>query len=304
MRARTIAPLFAIVALACEVEESSNGLSPEEPDGTGGAVADPGGAAGQGAHDGDAGEAEGGAVTGAGGSVTGVGGSVTGAGGSVTGAGGGTSVAGTPAVGGSVTGAGGGTTTDVCELPFDAGHCDAYFPVYSFDANRGGCYQTYYGGCDGNANRFDTLEECEAACGASIGVGGSTSAGGTTGAGGAAGAGGTPGAGGVAGNASCCSERPEPGCDGSDVERCVCDNDAFCCSVGWDAACVDEVEAFRCGDCGSPATGGAPGAGGTINAGGAAGESGAATDVCALPFEAGTCEAAIPVFAFDAATGT
>jgi len=117
MRARTIAPLFAIVALACEVEEAPIGLSPEEPDGTGGAVADPGGAAGQGVPDGDAGEAAGGAVTatggsvtGAGGSVMGGGGSVRGGGGSVTGLGGGSSVAGTPSVGGSVTGPGGGSS--------------------------------------------------------------------------------------------------------------------------------------------------------------------------------------------------
>ncbi len=254
MRRSTIVPFVALVALACEVEEASSGFSPEDPDSTGGAFDVPGGAAGQGASDGDAGEAEGGSVTDTGGSETGVGGDTavggSGVGGSVTGVGGDTAVGGSGA-GGSVSGVGG-----------------------------------------------DTAVGGSGAGGSVTGVGGDTAVGGS-------GAGGSvSGAGGVAGNASCCSERPEPGCDGSDVERCVCDNDAFCCGVGWDSACVDAVEAYGCGDCGSPAAGGAPGVGGSTSAGGAAGEGGAATDVCALPFEAGTCEAAIAVFAFDAATGT
>ncbi len=29
---------------------------------------------------------------------------------------------------------------------------------------NGRCVQYWYGGCDGNANSFDTLEECEGKC--------------------------------------------------------------------------------------------------------------------------------------------
>lgn len=60
----------------------------------------------------------------------------------------------------------GGATPDagaaVCMLPFDVGPCDALFPVYAFV--DGACVQRTYGGCQGNGNRFNTLEECLATC--------------------------------------------------------------------------------------------------------------------------------------------
>jgi len=49
-----------------------------------------------------------------------------------------------------------------CALPFDVGPCRADIPVYAFVS--GACVARSYGGCDGNDNRFDTLEECLAAC--------------------------------------------------------------------------------------------------------------------------------------------
>ena len=48
-------------------------------------------------------------------------------------------------------------------LPFDPGPCRAAIPVYAFV--DGACAQQIYGGCDGNDNRFDTLEECMGTCG-------------------------------------------------------------------------------------------------------------------------------------------
>jgi hypothetical protein len=39
--------------------------------------------------------------------------------------------------------------------------------VYGFDPVVGHCVRFFYGGCEGNANRFDTLGECEAECGGS-----------------------------------------------------------------------------------------------------------------------------------------
>lgn len=49
-----------------------------------------------------------------------------------------------------------------CQLPFDAGPCEAIFRVYAFV--DGQCIEQEYGGCEGNDNRFFTLEECMATC--------------------------------------------------------------------------------------------------------------------------------------------
>jgi hypothetical protein len=49
-----------------------------------------------------------------------------------------------------------------CALPFEVGTCRALIPVYA--SVNGACVPQTYGGCDGNDNRFDTLEACLAAC--------------------------------------------------------------------------------------------------------------------------------------------
>mmetsp|Transcript_31142 Transcript_31142/g.50028 ORF Transcript_31142/g.50028 Transcript_31142/m.50028 type:complete len:174 (+) Transcript_31142:38-559(+) len=51
---------------------------------------------------------------------------------------------------------------DPCSLPAVTGLCKAYFPRYYFDGNR--CAQFIYGGCGGNANNFETKQECKDAC--------------------------------------------------------------------------------------------------------------------------------------------
>lgn len=53
----------------------------------------------------------------------------------------------------------------VCSLPFEAGPCEAAIGVYAFV--DGACVPRTYGGCQGNGNRFSTLEECTAKCGGS-----------------------------------------------------------------------------------------------------------------------------------------
>jgi len=50
-------------------------------------------------------------------------------------------------------------------MPVDPGACDALVPSYWFDASTGVCMPFTYGGCEGNFNRFGTMEECYAACG-------------------------------------------------------------------------------------------------------------------------------------------
>lgn len=82
-------------------------------------------------------------------------------------------IIGTDADGGSdaatITGTDAGTGSDAawspapaCALPFDTGPCEAAIPVYAFV--NGSCVARTYGGCQGNGNRFPTLEECMATC--------------------------------------------------------------------------------------------------------------------------------------------
>ncbi|XP_058977266.1 kunitz-type serine protease inhibitor 2-like [Musca domestica] len=58
---------------------------------------------------------------------------------------------------------------DICQLEhsadgFNGTACLAYFPCYSYNVETDECVQFIYGGCGGNANRFDTLEECTGTC--------------------------------------------------------------------------------------------------------------------------------------------
>ena len=54
---------------------------------------------------------------------------------------------------------------NLCGLPADSGPCFGAFPHFYFDAAEGQCRAFVYGGCEGNANNFETLEACVAACG-------------------------------------------------------------------------------------------------------------------------------------------
>ncbi len=52
----------------------------------------------------------------------------------------------------------------VCEQPIEVGPCDGAFPRWAFDAEAKQCRRFLYGGCEGNANNFETLAECEETC--------------------------------------------------------------------------------------------------------------------------------------------
>ncbi|VDN20225.1 unnamed protein product [Dibothriocephalus latus] len=40
----------------------------------------------------------------------------------------------------------------------------AYFRMYGYNSTSGHCEQFIYGGCGGNDNRFESLEECKDKC--------------------------------------------------------------------------------------------------------------------------------------------
>ncbi|XP_039592174.1 collagen alpha-6(VI) chain-like isoform X1 [Polypterus senegalus] len=53
---------------------------------------------------------------------------------------------------------------DVCALQRDEGPCRKYSLKWYYDAEKDACTRFWYGGCDGNKNRFETQRECEALC--------------------------------------------------------------------------------------------------------------------------------------------
>jgi hypothetical protein len=84
---------------------------------------------------------------------------------------------GKPAIGGSLAAGGslasggsratGGTSADgqsLCLMPADSGPCKAAILEYFFNVETGRCEPFTYGGCEGNANRFDTLDACQKRC--------------------------------------------------------------------------------------------------------------------------------------------
>lgn len=46
----------------------------------------------------------------------------------------------------------------------DDGPCKAHMPRYFFNILTQQCEEFIYGGCGGNQNRFDTIDECKEQC--------------------------------------------------------------------------------------------------------------------------------------------
>ncbi|XP_062395792.1 collagen alpha-6(VI) chain-like [Sardina pilchardus] len=53
---------------------------------------------------------------------------------------------------------------DVCNLRQDEGSCRQYILKWYYDTVQNECLQFWYGGCDGNGNRFEIKTDCEARC--------------------------------------------------------------------------------------------------------------------------------------------
>ncbi len=52
----------------------------------------------------------------------------------------------------------------VCQLARDPGPCQADFRHWYFNTESRQCEEFTYGGCQGNANRFNSKSECERTC--------------------------------------------------------------------------------------------------------------------------------------------
>lgn len=55
--------------------------------------------------------------------------------------------------------------SEICLLKHETGPCKGLFKKFYYDEEKKLCLTFFYGGCGGNANRFDSAEKCELACG-------------------------------------------------------------------------------------------------------------------------------------------
>lgn len=53
---------------------------------------------------------------------------------------------------------------DVCSMEKDIGPCMGRFRKFYYDSRERACEQFTYGGCEGNGNRFSSINECELIC--------------------------------------------------------------------------------------------------------------------------------------------
>ncbi|ODN02731.1 Boophilin-H2 [Orchesella cincta] len=51
-----------------------------------------------------------------------------------------------------------------CQQPKDVGICKGAIPRFYFDTTTGNCENMLWGGCGGNSNNFETLQECQNKC--------------------------------------------------------------------------------------------------------------------------------------------
>lgn len=53
---------------------------------------------------------------------------------------------------------------DVCNQDSDIGPCVGRFKKWTYDRATRRCKVFTFGGCEGNGNRFSSIEECESVC--------------------------------------------------------------------------------------------------------------------------------------------
>lgn len=55
-------------------------------------------------------------------------------------------------------------STEKCKLPKEVGPCRGSKQHYFYNTESKACEYFLYGGCQGNDNRFNSLEECNNEC--------------------------------------------------------------------------------------------------------------------------------------------
>ncbi|ROT73970.1 pacifastin light chain precursor [Penaeus vannamei] len=63
-----------------------------------------------------------------------------------------------------------GSQEDKCQLKLESGPCFGLFYRYGYNSANGRCEQFIFGGCGGNANNFETAQECQEQCGGGVPV--------------------------------------------------------------------------------------------------------------------------------------
>nr|A6MFL3.1 RecName: Full=Kunitz-type serine protease inhibitor vestiginin-3; Flags: Precursor [Demansia vestigiata]ABK63553.1 vestiginin-3 precursor [Demansia vestigiata]ACC77809.1 vestiginin-3 precursor [Demansia vestigiata] len=53
---------------------------------------------------------------------------------------------------------------EICKLPKEPGPCRSYLLYFYYNSVEHKCQTFHYGGCEGNENRFHTIEECKSTC--------------------------------------------------------------------------------------------------------------------------------------------
>uniref|UniRef100_A0A175KDW0 Kunitz-type inhibitors n=1 Tax=Phalotris mertensi TaxID=1260334 RepID=A0A175KDW0_9SAUR len=53
---------------------------------------------------------------------------------------------------------------EFCNLPADIGPCRGKIPYFYYNVDGNKCEIFFYGGCQGNDNRFKTKRECDRTC--------------------------------------------------------------------------------------------------------------------------------------------
>ena len=56
----------------------------------------------------------------------------------------------------------------ICSLPVEKGRCRASMRRFFFNSTSRQCEEFRFGGCEGNANRFDTEKDCNDFCGCKL----------------------------------------------------------------------------------------------------------------------------------------
>lgn len=63
-------------------------------------------------------------------------------------------------------------SNEKCSAAPEPGLCRGYMPNFFFNSTSQQCEQFIYGGCGGNENRYETIDECRKTCGGASGGGG------------------------------------------------------------------------------------------------------------------------------------